>query len=315
MKRFFLVLLLAGVCWQCSKQRQDPSASGQPVPPADSRVVLRIGTTSFSNEDLKNYLKATYADLSGSDSHPQLLSRLFDLFVERQLILAKAQAEGMTVPASEVDASVQGLDLKGAAIDPRQLRESVLAQKFIDQRVYSGITVTDAEVSRYYRDHMEEYRKGDEITLAQIVFDRQHKEKAFAVRGELKVAPERFNQLAKQAPASPDRTAEGEMGSFERGALPKEVEDVVFSLNPGEISPVVETPFGYHIFKVTKRKRQRLLALSTVMAGIRDRLQSEKMTRALTDFVAELKTELLPEVSTQNLFFSYKPIEVNEDAP
>jgi len=315
MKRVLWILLLVGLCVQCSRHRESVPANQQKTPAPDSRLILQIGTTTFSNDDLKGYLKATYADLSSSDRHPQLLSRLFDLFVERQLVLARARAEGVTVPQAEIDVAVKGLDLKGAAIDPRQLTESMLAQKFLDQRVYAGVVVTDAEVQQYYRNHLDDFRKGDEISLSQIAFDRQHKEKAFAVRAELKAAPEKFDQLAKEAPASPDRSAVGEMGSFERGALPKEVEDVVFSLNPGEISPVVETPFGYHIFKVTKRKRQRLLALSTVMAEIHDQLQSDKVEKALSAFVSALKSDLKPEIHTENLFFSYKSPAVIEETP
>ena len=96
------------------------------------------------------------------------------------------------------------------------------------------------------------------------------------------------------------------MGFFEKGVLPKEMEDVVFSLKTGEISPVVESPYGFHIFKVTQKKKQRLLTLAMVQNEIQNRLLSEKHNSAYDHFLDQVQSELSLKVVYDNLYFTYQ---------
>jgi parvulin-like peptidyl-prolyl isomerase len=96
------------------------------------------------------------------------------------------------------------------------------------------------------------------------------------------------------------------MGHFEMGTLPKEMEDVVFSLRINEISPPFESPYGYHIFKVTSRKKKRMLFYSAVKEDIKKNLLAEKLRTAYQDFLEQLKSEYKIRIFYHNLFFSYR---------
>ena len=91
------------------------------------------------------------------------------------------------------------------------------------------------------------------------------------------------------------------------GILPKEMENVVFSLKINEISPVVESPYGFHIFKITKRRNKRTLYLSAVREDIRKKILSEKMRTAFEVFLNNLKQNAQITIFHQNLFFNYLP--------
>ena len=134
----------------------------------------------------------------------------------------------------------------------------------------------------------------------------KEKEKAIKIRGILKNSPQKFEEIALKDSVSHESKNNGLMGYFEKGELPEEMEKVVFSLRINEISPVVESPYGYHIFKIKRRRRKRLLFLSKVKPQIENKLLSEKLRTTYQDFLETLNTKLNIDIKYEKLFFEYK---------
>jgi parvulin-like peptidyl-prolyl isomerase len=134
------------------------------------------------------------------------------------------------------------------------------------------------------------------------------KEKAYEIRQTLLKAPKRFAEIAKKESLSMEAKNGGLMGYFEKGTLPKDMEDVVFALKLNVISPVVESAYGYHIFKVTKIKKERTLFLDRAKNEIKNKLLSDKLRWVYKNFLARLKKELDIKVKNRSLFFTYQPV-------
>ena len=60
---------------------------------------------------------------------------------------------------------------------------------------------------------------------------------------------EKFSNVAKEVSLCPSGKRGGDLGTFTRGKMVKEFEQAAFSLEKGQMSPIVKTQFGYHIVK------------------------------------------------------------------
>lgn len=103
-------------------------------------------------------------------------------------------------------------------------------------------TVSEAEMRSWYDSNVRV--KFEERTAA--------KKKADEVMVQLRAAPEKFAELAKQYSQDPgSKDNGGDLGYFARGAMVKAFEDAVFKLKQGQLSSIVESSFGFHIIKLT----------------------------------------------------------------
>ena len=81
------------------------------------------------------------------------------------------------------------------------------------------------------------------------------KKKAEDLLAQLKSAPDKFAELAKQNSQDPgSKDSGGDLGFFAKGAMVKPFEEAVFKLKPGQTSGIVETDFGFHIIKLAAIK-------------------------------------------------------------
>jgi parvulin-like peptidyl-prolyl isomerase len=66
-------------------------------------------------------------------------------------------------------------------------------------------------------------------------------------------------------------------------------EKVAFALAPGEVSDMVETPFGVHILRLEERRPARLLPLGEIREQLRDHVRQERMDAAVKQEIARLR--------------------------
>src|SRR5262249_17876370 len=119
------------------------------------------------------------------------------------------------------------------------------------------IAVPPADVERAYNDNIDQYSTPEQVRASHILLKTEGKDDA-AVKAKaediLKQAKSGadFGELAKKY-SEDDSNAKngGDLDYFTRGKMVPEFDTVAFSLQPGQLSDVVKSPFGYHVIKVT----------------------------------------------------------------
>ena len=306
-KKWFFILVFALFSVQC-KNQADGGKAPTPVDPAaaaENKVILTIADVSLTNRDLISFIKLQYADIFEQNNNDKLLSRLFDGFCEQQIILFKANREDFQVGEDEISAYIREVQSRRQDLEvDRQVIGSVLkVQKYLLAKAYRYIEVSDGEIAKFYEANLKVFQKSDEIELFQIMV--KDREKLLALRSELLDQPSRFEEVARSESTSPEAASGGAMGFFEKGMLPQEMEEVVFSLRVNEISPIVESPYGFHLFKITKKKKSRRLLLAAVKEEIKSKLLSAKLSAAYGEFLKGLRTEVPVRIDHKNLYFTY----------
>ena len=128
----------------------------------------------------------------------------------------------------------------------------------------STATVTDAEVSDYYGGHQEDFEQDSAVRFDFLVFDKQPSaEDEKGIEAEIRGLLEQvrgggdFGQLAlENSDDSGSASKRGDLGYFGRGKMVPAFERVAFSLEKGEVSEPVRTPFGWHLIQVEDRKTE-----------------------------------------------------------
>ncbi|CAG0970795.1 Foldase protein PrsA [Anaerolineae bacterium] len=162
-----------------------------------------------------------------------------------------------------------------------RIRRKLLVKKAIEE-LTGKVRVSEAEAAAWYAGHKEEFTRPEQVRARMIVVASA--EEAARLRQGLR--PENFAEVAREVSLSPEGATGGDLGYFSRGDMPGEFEEAVFSLNrPGEISPVVKTPYGFHIFLLEDRRKKGTQAFPEAKDRIIERLKAEKTARLLGDWM------------------------------
>jgi peptidyl-prolyl cis-trans isomerase C len=126
------------------------------------------------------------------------------------------------------------------------------------------------------------------VRAAQIVVKGM--DDARRVQAQLK-SGKKFSDLARKYSLSADAKVGGDLGFFPRGQMPPAFDQVVFNLGVGQVSDVVETEYGYHLFRVLEKKAGRKLEFADVREQVEARLLEQRRAEAQTKYEQELRAK------------------------
>ena len=315
---YFLCVGLLGyfglMCLSCKKDsslRKDPeiniNSSGK-----DDKVFLKIGDLSFKNSDFKNYLSLILGEDS-QDLPQESSSRLLDNYINDQFLIWDARKRGLSLTPEEKkeylakmakEFSIDNQTIHLAERETRPLLEQLLIEKFTFELV-KNIEVTNGEVQAYYEEHKRDFLRGERVKVSQILLPTE--DKAVEILERVKRGGEKnFREIANKESIGIEAVKGGELGTFEMNQLPVEMEKVIFSLKQGEISPVVESSHGFHIFRVDEKIEPKLLSVEDASSTIMAKILDQKIKIFIAGHIDKLKQSAEWEFYPKNLYFSYQ---------
>lgn len=270
------------------------------------KIILRVEEKEYSEKDFHRYVESQLGKKIDALS-PAALSRLLDQFIEEKLWLEAARQAGINVSEEEKQAYIRSklaTDVDFAPGDEAYIVERLMIEKYI-QLLLAEIEVSEGEIRNYYEQNKREFLLPERVKVSQILLNNEAE--AVRLQNQLKTGGEAFfRQMARENSLGLEASRGGEMGIFKLNELPKEIEKVIFSLKEGEISPVVESPYGFHIFRLDSRLEPRLLSLEEVWDKIRAKLLRGKTAALMKSHLEEIKTRINWQFFSDRLKFTYE---------
>ena len=160
--------------------------------------------------------------------------------------------------------------------------------------------VTDAEIQQYYQQHLSDYQIPEQVKVRHILIavksqdpkaDAAAKAKAESILDQLHHGGD-FAKLAKEYSDDPGSKSQGgELGWIKHGVTVPEFDQAAFSLQPGQISGLVRTKYGYHIIQTEAKQAAHTRPLDEVKPEIMATLTRQNETQQEQAFAQQLSAE------------------------
>jgi peptidyl-prolyl cis-trans isomerase D len=217
---------------------------------------------------------------------------------------AVINAEDLRKQINPTDAELQAFFKQNAArykdAVPETRKLAYFALKPTD--VPSGVApVTNQQVDQYYQQHQKDFQVPEEVKVRHILIkvptgadaktDAAAKQKAEDLLKQIKAGGD-FDALAKANSDDPGSKEQGgELGMIQRGVTVPAFEQAAFALQPGQISDLVKTQFGYHILNVEEKQTAHLKPLEEVKGQILATLTRQQESDQQASYAQQLATE------------------------
>ncbi len=180
---------------------------------------------------------------------------------------------------------------------------------FIEAELLSTIQITDAQLQAFYGEHPEAFSQPESMRASHILIgvdagagteeQEKAKRKAEEILDQVKSGAD-FAELAKSESTCPSAPQGGDLGEFKRGQMVAPFEQAAFGLEPGGVSELVETQFGYHIIKATGKNVAEVVPFEDVKDRIEKQLKAQQVQQQAMAKVEEFRKTSVIEFSEQN---------------
>jgi parvulin-like peptidyl-prolyl isomerase len=267
----------------------------------------KIGEEAIGAEEekLRPDYERVFADKPQAERQKQLYEWSRENVIEAVLLRQAASKDKKDIPSEVVDkAYEQFIKHNGDEIaDEKQVRAEIAQQLRLD-RLIKKVTAgakepSEKDIRRYYDKNSDRFIIGELVRASHIV--KHHKPdidgdemkgRMQQILSELRNGAD-FAEMARKHSDCPENG--GDLGYFARGRMVAEFENVVFTMEPGQISDVFRTDFGYHIATVTDKKPATPCPLEDVREVIMRELTTQARQKALEKFIDAQKVKAVIE--------------------
>jgi len=295
------------------------SSSGKICDQVVGVVDGEVITLSELNAAMPNYGKANILDegnpLDKEIRLRQARKEVLDLLIEEKLLQRVASRFGIKVDAAEVDKAIERIRQEGFSSD-EQMKKDLAAHGFnldgyrhflvlqirkariIEALIKPDVSMAEDKLREYYQGHADNYLS-PEVRVRQILIQvppettakdwQAAKKRMEGVLQGLKKGATFEKMAALYSDDAASARAGGDLGFFTKGEMIPMLEEVVFNMDVGGVSGVIQSSQGLHLLKVTDRKPGSIPSFEEAKARVMADYYQEEVTRLYAKWLKDLK--------------------------
>lgn len=313
-------LVLASL--SCSRSSKTTSAFPDSL--VDDEVVVRVNSQPVTGRDLRVFALIYQPGSADSLRTAGFNRKLLDGFIDRVLLEQEVRAAGITVTDSLVEEFVsrytqalggpEGLRRRvlDAGVTRDEVRETIRrdlgVRRFIETVVAAEVDVSEDDARAWFEANRDRLAVEDSVRARHIILRRHdrdtdadraaRREKLEGIRRRA-LAGEDFAELARRYSEGPSAASGGDLGYFARRDMVPAFAEVAFSLEPGTISDIVETPFGLHLIRVEDHKKASPIRFEDVRDRIVQGLHDQRLKDVLGKHLKRNREAAIIEYTTK----------------
>jgi peptidyl-prolyl cis-trans isomerase C len=315
----FLAAFLLGSC--SARKPAEPAAPAEPVDPG-KEIVAQVNGVNIYAADLNLGVTRYQQKLASAGQEPdtekegeyRAAAAALQTLIENELLFQEAQRRGFTAVKERVDEELAAIAgqfptqpmfekaLAQMNLTPEDLRRDLehaqSVKRMIETSIEPGVTVSAEEVRAYYDANPRLFTDPERIRarhiFLRIVPDTTEDQKAEMRRileqlRQRALRGESFAELARQYSQDKVAKEDGDLGFIARGQVAKDFETTLFALQPGEISGVVTSVYGYHLIQAVEHQPAALVSFARVEKSLTEFVRKRKVDEAVTRLTQELR--------------------------
>jgi peptidyl-prolyl cis-trans isomerase C len=294
----------------------------------ERRVVAKVNgqpiyedqLTEGVNKSLKKWKKYGMRQQTPALTY-KLQKRALNQVIDDVLIIQAAQKIKVTDLDKKVDQKLRDMKkryrtdkqfeahLQKRKLTEKKLKENLTKQVYVDEYLKkNGISdpdIPETAIREFYDSSPENYARQETIEVSHILIKvdgaagPEEKEKAYLKIEEIRkdiIGGKDFAEMAKEHSECNSASGGGRLRYIEKGYMPKEFDEVAFSIEKDTLSDIVKTKFGYHIILVTDKKPGGIAPYEEVRDFIKKYLQKDESQKKLAEHIAKLKEKATIEI-------------------
>ena len=240
--------------------------------------------------------------------------KVIQSLINREILFQQSKAKGITIDAIEIDSQMDQIKQRMQSDQPfesqlaemgismeafrYQVIQATAIQKLLEMDVYAQTTVSEKEARIFFENNPQFFKKPEEVKASHILIQiktedsieqkLEARQKIEDIQKKLAAGAD-FAELAKEFSEGPSNVNGGDLGYFDRKRMVKPFSDAAFSLQPGQVSDIVETRFGFHLIRVTDKKPKSSYAFENIKHQLNEMLQRKKIQEETLQYLKKLR--------------------------
>jgi peptidyl-prolyl cis-trans isomerase SurA len=244
-------------------------------------------------------------------------NQILNQMIEDKLVLQEAKEKKIKISEMEVNNKVNEaqkrfrspedfqkyLDSQGLTLTrlKERYRDMLAIQKMQAMEVRMHVIISPLDAERFYKEHAAEFTVPEAFEVRSITIRKKSadstdgrqaalaQEKLEGLRRRISSGAISFEEAAKQNSEDTYAAEGGDMGWMSRGQFIAKLEDEIFKLQPGKMTPVLDSDIGFHIFKMEGHRPEKTKTYEEARGEIENYLYAQKTQEKFQEWVVGLK--------------------------